>query len=111
METELQRFANMSFLNVLLDGFKLFKKCYLKLILPFFVFQIISTIIQVVLLTDLLMLLYKQSSDIALIFLYYLTLSLQFLIGMVFNILIMCLVSKFVYKTYIGVKTRFFKEC
>ncbi len=74
METELQRLADKSFANVLLDGFKLFKKCYLKLILPFLLFQIISIVVQVILLTDLLLLSYKQTNDITLIFLYYLTL-------------------------------------
>ena len=111
METKLQSLANKSFVNVLLDGFKLFEKCYLKLILPFLLFQIISIVVQVGLLTDLLLLSYKQTNDITLIFLFYLTLSLQFLIRMVFSILVMCLVSKFVYKTYIGVETRLFEEC
>ena len=123
METDkLNVLAHKSFGNMLSDGFKLFKKCYWKIILPIAFFQIIWIVLQAFLLSDLMLLYHNEMNELYesydynttvdnnSIIIIYSFLLLETLFGIIFYILAMCSVSTYIYKTYIEKNTKFIDD-
>jgi hypothetical protein len=127
------RFANKRFGENLSDGFRLFAKLWSSLIIPFALFFIISLILKVFLFTDALWqlddlgatvdaIVEKFNSDPNSITEFELNLMLQYLIfsfgililqnmiGAIFTVLILTLVSTYIVKKYNGIETRLFEE-
>ncbi|MGV9174282.1 MAG: hypothetical protein ACOC35_17170, partial [Promethearchaeia archaeon] len=126
--------ANKSFGNIISDGFRLFISNYAKIIIPFFIFLSISSIlkntllydlqVQVNVLTDELMGIYDDllgSSDfqvseaqydkmMSYIVLNSLLTFLNSLIGLIFTVIAMASVSNYLLKRYNGEETDFWKE-
>ena len=104
------KIANMSFGNLLSEGLKLFKRTYWKILLPLALFQIISIILKVFLLTDLVLLSYRQTEFYNYSILFLLATTLQLLIEIIFLIIAMSTVSSFVYKRYMELEVNFRSE-
>ena len=126
----MERYSNKRFSEVISEGFHLFFKSWLTLIIPLGLFLLISLIIKNLLVADMVwrslqmtpaieFILVKDPSaltdeDLNLM-MEYLTLSLfsGFISGLVitiFNVLAMCLVSNYLYNKFIGNETKFFSE-
>ena len=126
----MERYSNKRFSEVISEGFHLFFKSWLTLIIPLGLFLLISLIIKNLLVADMVwrslqmtpaieFILAKDPSaltdeDLNLM-MEYLTLSLfsGFISGLViniFNVLAMCLVSNYLYNKFIGNETKFFSE-
>jgi len=126
METDkLNDLAHKSFGNMFSDGFKLFKKCYWKIILPIALFQIIWFVIQALLLSDFMLLYYIEMNklnesfesydynttiDYNSIIIFYSYVLLETLFGIIFYILAMSFVSSYIYKTYIEQNQKYIDE-
>lgn len=123
-----QKLALKSYSELLRDGFKLFYNNYLKIILPFLVFQILGFIIVVFLFTDLQWALYNLEPQMNVIFekinnnpyynpsdAEYRIMDMYILLGMlillknlvinVFYTIAMCSVSSYLFKKYIREKS------
>ncbi len=130
MENDKQVLASKTFRNILSDGFNLFFKNYVKLILPIALFFILSIVVKIFLLTDLIWLSYEletkvnkiinknttniteAESDILLLytFILFLIIFLELLLVTIFTVIAMCSVSIFVYKKYMHEETNFVSE-
>ncbi|MFX1358535.1 MAG: hypothetical protein ACFFA8_14800 [Promethearchaeota archaeon] len=127
------RFANKRFGEILSDGFNLFVRLWSSLIIPFAIFFMISLILKVLLFTDALWQLDDLGATVDAIvqnfysdpnsvtefelnlMLQYLIFSfgilmLQNMIGAIFTVLILTLVSTYVLKKYNGIETSLFEE-
>lgn len=127
------RFANKRFGENLSDGFRLFAKSWSSLIIPFSIFFIVSLILKVLLFTDVIWQLDDLGATVDAIvenfytdpnsvtefelnlMLQYLVFSfgiliLQNMIGAIFTVFILTLVSTYVLKKYNGIETRLFEE-
>lgn len=129
MSQDNARLANKSFGQILSDGFNLYFQNFVKIIIPFAIFYILGILVQALVLTELTwQLATSRGAAVYLRFLndpnyipegsefndlmdyYVLNLllgSLQNLIGALFTIISMCLVSTFLYKKYKGLETDF----
>jgi hypothetical protein len=126
----MERYSNKRFSEVLSEGFRLFGKNWLTLIVPLGLFLLISLIIKNLLVADMIWQSILMTPAIELIIdmdpsaitnveldlmMEYLALSLfsgfinTFVIT-IFNILSMCLVSNYLYNRFIGNDTKFFSE-
>ncbi len=126
----IERYSNKRFSEVISEGFHLFFKSWLTLIIPLGLFMLISLIIKNLLVADMVwqslqmtaaieIIIYKDPSaitnaDLDLMMEYLaLTLYSGFISGLVvtiFNVLAMCLVSNYLYNKFIGNETKFFSE-
>ena len=126
----MERYSNKRFSEVLSEGFRLFGKNYLTLIIPLSLFLLISLIIKNLLVADIFwqslqmtpaieIIINKDPSAITnadlSIMMEYLALTLYsgFINGFIisiFNVLSMCLVSNYLYNKFIGNETNFFSE-
>ena len=122
---ELARIANKSFIQLLTDGFRLFGKNWIKIIIPISLFYVISLFIRIVLLVnanwDLILLeaivnplanvdpstLTESQLNVMLTYIYstWGIDTLNFIIGNLFTTLGLCSVSMYLYKDYLGEKT------
>jgi len=127
---QLHRFAYKTFREILTDGYILFAKNWLKIIVPMALFLVISIIIKDLLLPDLIWNQYLITSEVEIILnkdpysitnadiqvlLRYLSLSLGMItidsiIGASFTVLAMCSVSSYLLKKYKGLDVNFFQE-
>ncbi len=96
-ENSKQLLASKSYGKILSDGFKLFSRTYVKIILPIMLLQIISILVQVFLLTDLIWIAFTTEDLLILLGI----LTLQSIITIFFNVICWSLVSSYVYKTYV----------
>ena len=130
MEKDKQTIASKTFRNILSDGFNLFFKNYVKLIIPIAIFFILSIVVKVFLLTELIWLSYKlgpkvdsiinknatsiteAESDILMSYLITVSLIifLEILLVTIFTVIAMCSVSLFTYKKYMHEETDFISE-
>jgi hypothetical protein len=126
----MERYSNKRFSEVLSEGFHLFFKSWLTLIIPLGLFLLISLIIKNLLVADMVWQSIELTPAIETIInmdpsaitdeqlnlmMEYLALSLfsGFISGFVitiFNVLAMCLVSNYLYNKFIGNETSFFSE-
>ncbi len=129
METNSQKLvnlANKSFSDIIGEGFKLFIKIYIKIILPLALFQVLIIILNVFLLTDFKLFVSSRESNYfelienlgagtipteieiemrTIVFYFFLILTqsfLQNLIGAIIITIAMCSVSKYTYNKYTG---------
>jgi len=126
----MERYSNKRFSEVISEGFRLFGKNYMTLIVPLSLFLLISLIIKNLLVADMVWqsILITPAIEAILVMdpsamtnvefdlmMEYLALSLfsgfinTFVIT-IFNILAMCLVSNYLYNRFIGNNTEFFSE-
>lgn len=127
---QLHRFAYKTFREILTDGYILFAKNWLKIIVPMALFSVISIIIKDLILPDLIWNQYLITSEVEIILnkdpysitnadlqvlLRYLSLTfgmviIDFIIGAFFTVLAMCSVSTYLLKKYKGLDVNFFQE-
>ena len=114
--SELNSYSNKGISVVISEGFHLFGRNYIPLILPLGLFFITSLIIKNLLIVDLEWQVFTMILDgeIELTFEYLiLTLSIVFLsdfIPTIFNVVAMCLVSNYLYNKFIGNETKLIPE-
>jgi len=126
----MERYSNKRFSEVLSEGFRIFGKNYLTLIVPLGLFMLISLIIKNLLVADFVWQSIVMTPAIEVILemdpvdmtnveldlmMEYLALSLisgfiNTFVTTVFNVLAMCLVSNFLYNKFIGNETKLFSE-
>lgn len=113
---KLNSYSNKGISMVISEGFHLFSKNWITLILPLGLFFIVSLIIKNLLIVDLEWRVFTMTLDgeIELMSEYFiLTLSIVFLndfIPNIFNVVAMCLVSNYLYNKFIGNETKLIPE-